>query len=249
MAALKTAAKAGTAPRKRWLRDRAGKKRALIQAFDQLLQEEGAHRIGVNAVVKRARVGKSLLYEYFGGLDGLATAWAKSADLLPTDAEIMGPDAAAYAQLTTGEQLARNYQRYARALRSRPRTLGILASELVGPTDVTRAIERVRAKYGQALTRFFSRPDEYASEEVVALQVVLYAAVCYLSLRSRSAPDYFGFRLDQADDWQRIEAMLALVAGRVAGRAGEARPKRKRSTLRRRAPVAHGDIGPNGRIR
>ncbi len=246
---VKAAAKKGSAPRKRWLRDRAGKKQALILAFDQLLQEEGAHRIGVNAVVKRAKVGKSLLYEYFGGLDGLATAWAKSVDLLPTDAEIMGDDPAAYARLSTGEQLARNYQRYARALKSRPRTLGILASELLGPTDVTRAIERVRTKYGQGLTRFFSRPDEYAGDEVVALQVVLYAAVCYLSLRSRTAPEYFGLRLDRPDDWQSIEAMLALVAGRVAGGAGGVWAKSKRSTVRRRVQPASTGIGPNGRIR
>ena len=247
-------AKRKAAPRKRWLRDRAGKKQALIAAFDQLMQEEGAHRIGVNAVLKRAKVGKSLLYEYFGGLDGLATSWAQGADLLPTDAEMMGADAAAYARLSTAEQLQRNYQRYAQALRARPRTLGILASELVGQTDVTRAIERVRARYGQGLTRYFSRPDEYASDEVVALQVLLYAAVCYLSLRSRTAPEYFGLRLDDGADWKRIDSMLALVVARVLGSGAPAGGKRggtasKRSTVRRKVRSRHKSIGPNGQIR
>ena len=134
-------------------------------------------------------------------------------------------------------------------MRARPRTLGLLASELVGPTDVTRAIERVRAKYGQGLTRFFSRPDEYASDEVVALQVVLYAAVCYLSLRSRTAPEYFGLHLDRAGDWQRIEAMLALVAGRVADGQGTVGRRRKRSIVRRGSSAGRGSIGPRGRIR
>ena len=251
-------AKRKTEPRKRWLRDRAGKKQALIAAFDQLMQEEGAHRIGVNAVLKRAKVGKSLLYEYFGGLDGLATSWAQGADLLPTDAEMMGADAAGYARLSTAEQLQRNYQRYAQALRSRPRTLGILASELVGQTEVTRAIERVRTRYGQGLTRYFSRPDEYASDEVVALQVLLYAAVCYLSLRSRTAPEYFGLRLDDGADWKRIDSMLALVVGRVLRNGAAEGGKRtgtrtgkgaKRSTVRRPVRRRQKSIGPNGQIR
>jgi AcrR family transcriptional regulator len=245
--------KRSVAAGKRWLRDRAGKQQALIEAFDQLLQQEGAHRIGVNAVVKRAKVGKSLLYQYFGGLDGLASAWAQGADLLPTDAEIMGRDAAAYARLTTGEQLTRNYQRYAKALRSRPRTLEILASELVGPTDITRAIERERTRYGQGLTRFFSRPDEYASDEVVALQVLLYGAICYLSLRSRTAPDYFGLRLDDPNDWKRIEAMLALVVRRALGseKPGEKAHERTkvRRPARRPARRKRATIGPNGQLR
>jgi AcrR family transcriptional regulator len=234
-----------TAPRKRWLRDRAGKQQALIAAFDQLLQEEGAHRIGVNAVLKRAKVGKSLLYEYFGGLDGLAASWAQSADLLPTDTEIMGADADAYAKLSTREQLARNYQRYARALRARPRTLGIMASELIEQTDVTRAIDRVRASYGQGLARYFSRPEEYESEEVVALQVLLYAAVSYLCLRSRTAPQYFDLRLDSAKDWSRVDTMLGLVVDRVLG----ARKVPTRTAVRRPARRKRANIGPDGHIR
>jgi AcrR family transcriptional regulator len=212
---------------RRWLRDRDGKERALIAAFDRLVQEEGAHRVTVNAVVKRAGVGKSLLYDYFGGLGGLAAAWARSADFLPGDAEIMGEDPAAYARLTTREQLTRNYRRFAAALRARPRTLSILASELVAPTEATRALDAVRARYGRGLTRYFSRPAEYARREVVALQVVLYAAVTYLALRSRTAPRYFDLRLDRDADWRKVEDMLALVIGRLLpGRAAERRRRR-----------------------
>jgi AcrR family transcriptional regulator len=211
-------------PEKRWQRDRVGKEKALIAAFDALLQEEGAHRVSVNSVIKRAGVGKSLLYDYFGDLNGLAAAWARSTDFLPRDEEIRGTDAAAYARLSTRAQLTGNYQRYATALRRRPRTLAVLASELLADTDATRALDRVRTAYGKGLTRFFSRPDEYQRDDVVALQVVLYAAVTYLALRSRTAPRYFQLRLDRDQDWRRIDAMLELVIGRVLG-AGTRRKK------------------------
>ncbi len=228
------------ATERRWARDRSGKERALVEAFDHLLQEKGAHRVSVNAVVRRAGVGKSLLYAYFGGLEGLAAAWAERSDLLPTDAELLGEDAAGYARLSTRAQLTRNYQRYARALRSRPRTLELLGGELLQQTAVTRALDRVRMAHGRSLVRFFSRPEEYEREEVVALQFLLYAAVCYLCLRSRAAPRYFGLRLDREADWRRIDAMLDLVIGRVVDGPPE-RPRRSR----RRVPT----IGPSGRLR
>lgn len=220
------------APQPRWERDRLGKERALIGAFDALLQERGAHRVTVNGVVRRARVGKSLLYSYFGGLEGLAAAWAERSALLPTDADLLGADAAEYPLLSTREQLIRNYQRYAGALRSRPRTLELLGGELLQQTTVTRALDRVREQHGRSLVRLFSRPEEYEREEIVALQRLLYAAVCYLALRSRTAPRYFGLRLDRDSDWRRIEAMLDLVISRVVGEP--AAPRRGRGRKRRR---------------
>ena len=76
-----------------------------------MLQRHGIQGVGINQVVKEAGVGKWLLYEYFGGLQGLATAWAKNTDFLPTDSEIAGTDDAdSYARRSTAEQLAGNYQ-------------------------------------------------------------------------------------------------------------------------------------------
>ncbi|MCU0758413.1 MAG: TetR/AcrR family transcriptional regulator [Steroidobacteraceae bacterium] len=202
----------------RWSRDRDGKKRALLQAFDRLLQERGAHRVGVNAVVERAGVGKALLYHYFGGLDGLAAEWARNQDFLPGDTELMGGDPQAFARLSTRQQLTRNYQRYARALRSRPRTLEFLLAELLTRSDVLSALENVRTDYGKTLARYFSRPEDYRRDDVIALQVILYAAINYLCLRSRTSPRYFHLRLDREADWEKIDGMFALTVDRVLGR-------------------------------
>jgi AcrR family transcriptional regulator len=231
----KAAAGATPAP-KRWLRDRAGKELALIKAFDELLQEEGAHRVSVNSVIKRAGVGKSLLYDYFGDLGGLATAWAATTDFLPGDAEMLGGDPAAYVRLSTRQQLTRNYQRYLEALRKRPRTLAVLASELVADTDATRALDQVRTAYGKGLARYFSRPEEYERREVVALQVLLYGAVTYLALRSRTSPRYFGLRLDRDAGWREVDAMLELVIGRVMGGDGVRKPRGPRRGAQRARP-------------
>jgi hypothetical protein len=145
----------------------------------------------------------------------------------------MGDDPVAYSRLSTRRQLTRNYQRFAAALRARPRTLSVLASELVARTEATRALDAVRTKYGRDLTRYFSRPDEYASREVIALQVILYAAVTYLALRSRTSPRYFGLRLDRDEDWREVGAMMRLVIDRVLG----GRPRRNRVANRRQSGI------------
>ncbi|MEQ1800900.1 MAG: helix-turn-helix domain-containing protein [Gammaproteobacteria bacterium] len=214
----------------RWQRDRAGKERDLIRAFDRLLQEQGAHRIGVNAIVKEAGVGKNLLYSYFGGLEGLAAAWAREADFLPGDPEIMGTDEAAYARLTTAEQLTSNYRNFSAALRRRPHTLEILAGELLQQTEVTQALDQVREHYGKGLRRFFTRPDEYDRQNATALQLILYAAVIYLAQRSRTSPRYFGLHLDQPEGWRQIDDAIGLIVKGVmrsdAGAPGRRRKKR-----------------------
>lgn len=203
----------------RWQRDRAGKERDLILAFDRLLQKDGAHRLGVNAIVKEAGVGKNLLYSYFGGLEGLAAAWAREADFLPRDPEIMGTDEAAYARLTTAEQLTSNYRNFSAALRRRPHTLEVLAGELLQQTEVTQALDQVREEYGKGLRRFFTRPDEYDQVNTTALQLILYAAVIYLAQRSRTAPRYFGLQLDQPEGWRHIDDAIGIIVDGVMGGA------------------------------
>jgi AcrR family transcriptional regulator len=203
--------------RRSWTRDRAGKEADLIRAFDTVLARAGWEGIGVNAVIEEAGVGKNLLYRYFGGLGGLAKAWSRSGDFLPTEAQITGGDTPQYAALSTAGQIANNYRRYADELRRRPRTLEMLAQELVRPNELTDALSGVRSSLGQDMQKYFTRPSEYRRRETVALMIVLYAAVTYLTLRARTAPRYFWYRLDRPRDWAEIGDMLELVARRVLG--------------------------------
>lgn len=68
--------------------------RALLDAFEALLQRHGPGGLGVNAVLDSAGVGKRLLYEYFGDLEGLAAAWAGAR----TDPLALAPRRAALAR-------------------------------------------------------------------------------------------------------------------------------------------------------
>ena len=232
---------AGTAsPRRSWTRDPEAKEQALIRAFDKVLQRDGVQGVGVNAVIKESGVGKNLLYKYFGGLQGLARAWGERSDFMPREDELAGADVAAYSKLSTAEQISHNYRAYAAGLRRRPRTLEILANELLRPNQLTAALEEVRTRFGRDLQKYFTRPDEYSREGTIALLVILNAAVTYLALRAHSAPRYFWYQLDRDEDWNDINEMIELIVERVMA-ADEGAPRvqteRSRRWLRNRDQV------------
>lgn len=202
-------------PRRTWTRDPEAKEAALIRAFDKVLQRDGVQGVGVNAVIKESGVGKNLLYKYFGGLQGLARAWGERSDFMPRQDELAGSDVAAYERMSTAQQISHNYRAYAAGLRRRPRTLEIMANELLRPNQLTTALEEVRNRYGRDLQKHFTRPDEYSREGTIALLVILNAAVTYLSLRAHSAPRYFWYQLDSEEDWQHINEMIELIVERV----------------------------------
>ena len=62
----------------------------IIDAFARLLVRDGVAGIGVNALVKEAGVGKKPLYDYFGGLDGVAVEWVRRRGIWPPLEEIVG---------------------------------------------------------------------------------------------------------------------------------------------------------------
>jgi len=224
-----------TARRRRtWRRDRAGKQKNLIRAFDRVLHREGVQGLGVNAVIKEAGVGKNLLYRYFGDLTGLARAWGRTTELLPRESEITGAGTRAYARLSTPEQISRSYREYAAALRRRPRTLEILANELVHPNVLTAALEDVRGGLGKALEKHFTRPREYARSDTRAIMAIMLAAMTYLALRSRTSPKYLWMRLDTARGWREADAMIDLIIRRVLGQPGQRAPRKTERAGRRK---------------
>ena len=217
-------------PRRTWTRDPEAKEEALIRAFDRVLQRDGVQGVGVNAVIKESGVGKNLLYKYFGGLQGLARAWGERSDFMPREDELAGSDVKAYERMSTAQQISHNYRAYAAGLRRRPRTLEILANELLRPNQLTTALEDVRNRFGRDLQKYFTRPDEYSREGTVALLVILNAAVTYLALRAHSAPRYFWYQLDNDEDWHDINEMIEVIVERVmAADPGGARVQTERS--------------------
>src|SRR5580704_17063396 len=70
------------------VRDRPATERRLIHAVEKLLVRGGFGVLGPSAVAREAGVDKMLIYRYFGNLDGLVSAVAKSPELFISMEEI-----------------------------------------------------------------------------------------------------------------------------------------------------------------
>jgi AcrR family transcriptional regulator len=200
----KARAGARTAPRPR---HREGTEASLLAAVGTLLAAGEA--IGVSAVAKTAEVDKALVYRYFGDLDGLLNAYAKSALFWPTVEELT-PDREALLAQPFVDRYCTLLRRYARALRERPATLSILAAEMTKRTALHAPIEASREAFGLAMLELTR--DAPAGADVAAITSVLSGAIHYLLLRARHIALFNGIALRTDEGFARIERAIEQLA-------------------------------------
>lgn len=199
--------------------DREDTERRLIAAFDKVWTRDGMQGLGVNAVLKEARVGKALLYRYFGDFVGLARTWSRGETFLPRPADARtavssGKPTDDSANTPTERHVA-SALAYAAALRSRPKTRELLIFELLASSPLTSALDEMRQQFGREMREFVMASGAAEGEDAYALSFFVTAAMTYLAMRAENVPEYYGLRLDRPEDWRRVETMLRRIAGQV----------------------------------
>lgn len=209
---------------------------ALIDAVGSLLREGGVVAVGVNAVAERAGVEKVLVYRYFGGLDGLMTAYAKGSDFWPTLDELIGPSGEVLADPDRIRAGARVLANYATAIRRRPVTLDLLAHECVDRNALTIALESVREQRTTELYQALSKAGVPVDGPLGAIGAIFGAAINYLAVRGRRLRVFSGLGVHSDADWALIASTIELTfrafeeSGRTEPppRAGPSKKKRAR---------------------
>ncbi len=133
---------------------KAGTMQALLKALQAELLESG--RLTVEAIALRASVNKSLVYRYFGGLDGLIIAFAGSEEFMPSAENVLELCGEDWLQLKPRERLIRCVQAYVQLLAKRPATIQMLqrlptfSDEILDALSVGRAqeINQIREAMG-----------------------------------------------------------------------------------------------------
>lgn len=233
----------GIPTRGRGLSRRKTSEKALLDAFEALLERHGPSGLGVNAVLDSAGVGKRLLYQYFGDLEGLAAAWSRERrDPL----SIEGRRAAmlrGLAALPPLQAITTALADYAGELRRHPWAAQVVLTELSQPATLGRAMREIRLELGKDYEGLLVESGAFASKEDAQIGFVLHAAATYLAMRARFAPDYNGIDLASPQGWKAaMEAFAAFAATGTAGRtgrraqAGTPRASSRGASPRSRAP-------------
>jgi len=197
-------------------RDRQTTEDSIIGAFERVLLRDGVAGLGVNAVAQEAGVNKVLIYRYFGDLPGLARHWASNSAFWPSELELIGHDPDAFAKLTVPERVRSVLCNYITAIRARPKTVEMLAAELITPNDITRALADGLVRPGKGVADYIrlDTAERDLSDEVWNLIYVVNVLTAYLSIRERNNPTYLGMDLKEDESWDFLRDTVAEMTDR-----------------------------------
>jgi AcrR family transcriptional regulator len=191
---------------------RLATEKRIIAAFEKVLRRDGAENMGINAIVKEAGIGKGLLYDYFGGLEGLAQAWVESTDFVPTMEEIVGEPLEEFRQKSAPDCIAQIQVNYATMLKQDKLAGQLMAEELLRKSALSKPMQTIRHHIGKTHEAFFMEDDKFLDDDSMALIFVLQAACNYLALRAQHAPIYNGIDISKPEGWDMMMGMVKRVA-------------------------------------
>jgi AcrR family transcriptional regulator len=185
----------------------------VLAAISAMIVRDGLSSVGVNALAREAGCDKVLIYRYFGDLGGVYQEFAEGHDFWWTVDELVRDIDPTHTPRTRALQIL--MRRHAQAIRSRPTTLAILASELTERSPLVLALEEVRERRSlELMTWIEQRFDLPATVDLPAISMLLGVAVNYLAVRARDVKAMSGVRIGADEGWERIfAAMDTLIAG------------------------------------
>jgi Transcriptional regulator len=130
------------------MNEKANQKCKTMTALLNALKEEliSSQRLTVEAIAERAGVNKALVYRYFGGLDGLVIAFAKSEDFMPSAATVFKECGKDWQTQSPRERFVHCIQAYIRLLAERPATLQIFQRVATFSDEILKALDAGRER-------------------------------------------------------------------------------------------------------
>ena len=206
--------KSNSRPRDR--RDRKATEDLIVNAFETVLLRDGVAGLGVNAVAQEAGVNKVLIYRYFKDLPGLARHWSGNSSFWPSEMELIGNDPEGFAKLTVRERVKTVLCNYIDSIRARPRTIEMLAGELLNPNEITLALSDGMTRSGKEVGNFIQleTADKHLDDRVWKLIFMVNALTAYMTIRERTNPSYLGFDMTEDESWAFLRDTVGDVAER-----------------------------------
>jgi AcrR family transcriptional regulator len=192
---------------------------AIIDAFERVLVRDGVSGLGVNGLIKEAGVGKKQVYDYFGGLPGVATEWVTRRGVWPGIEALIGEPLEAFTARPPAERLLRMNRGCADMLRRNAPLCELLTGEFTRSPEVKDAVEHVRQLIRLDFERVMMTGEDMAHPDLLALNTVAYSAATYLGLRAHSQPVFFGFDLSVETSWRTIAGMFERIIQLAGERA------------------------------
>ncbi|WP_028296167.1 TetR/AcrR family transcriptional regulator [Olivibacter sitiensis] len=198
------------------IRNKERTKKKLLDAVGEILTEEGYVELGVNRVMKQAKLDKKLLYEYFGGIDGLITTYLREQDYWLKYAErakgvITGLPNQNIKELT--KSILKDQLDY---LDDNREMQQIVRWQISEKTEALQKICEEREAVGAKLFSLFEPNFDGRNVDIEAEIAILVAGIYFLVLHAKVGNSLFcGIDLNEEDGKSRIHQALDNMVERI----------------------------------
>jgi len=181
--------------------------RRLIEAVSTIVEEEGFSKVRINHVARTAECDKVLIYRYFGGIEGLVTAWAQENDFYTAAIEIFlgqikKADKSELRGLAKKVLLSQmNFMRENRMMQE------LKLWELSGNSRF-RILQDIREKNGNKLQQAFAEVAGLKNDDASLYITVLVTAIEHIVLCTRQYYVFNGVDFSTPDSWERLQKVI-----------------------------------------
>jgi len=192
------------------VRNKERTKENLITALGEILKKDGFSGLSISRVAEEAKVDRRLIYDYFGGLEGLVKEYLNNNDYWNIHPEEINNIVEA-SEVDKGKALAYQVlENQFDSLISNEEMRRIITWGLSEKLPVLKELDLKREKIGDQLLReVFDGTFEHSDKNFRAMYAILMGGVYYLTLHSKMQENPFcGIDLQQPSGQEEIKKVL-----------------------------------------
>ncbi|GAB4044006.1 TetR/AcrR family transcriptional regulator [Spirosoma litoris] len=180
----------------------------IVIALEDEINDFGWQGVVLNRIAQRAGVSKTLIYRYFGSVEGLIVHYLKTDQFFPT----FTPQVLDHIRPRQKSELARIWYRQViqtyRSLRASGPARELLKATL---SDSNPTADVISQTVDEELTRLVDQLSFVQGADSQAISAVMLAGMSYLTIMAQNNSSVIGLDLRNEQDWNRIEEAVKLL--------------------------------------
>ncbi|MVM37419.1 TetR family transcriptional regulator [Spirosoma sp. HMF3257] len=180
----------------------------IIDALEDEISDMGWQGLRMNRIAEKANVSKTLIYRYFGNLDGLISHYLQLDRFFP----VFTDQILAHIRPVEKSDLARIWYRQViqtyRSFRSSKPARELLKATLFEHDPMADAISQTVDK---ELTRLVEQLSFIEGFDTKAISAVMLGGMSYLTIMAQNNRPVVGLDLRSEEGWKRIEDTIRLL--------------------------------------
>lgn len=181
--------------------------RRLIKAVNRIIEEDGFSKVRINHIARVAECDKVLIYRYFGGLEGLLSAWAKENDYYTAALDLFMSEAQNANKDQIRELTKKVLLSQLHFLQENRVMQELIIWELTGQSKF-KTVKDIREQNGYKLQQVLTNIAGVENKDINLYITVLVTSIELIVLKTREYPLFNGVDFSRSESWSKYETVL-----------------------------------------